>query len=506
MYKIVKPTKTTVEIQFSADKPEWEEAVQAAYEKTKGEYNIQGFRRGQAPRRLIERTYGESVFFEDAFAHLAEKAYEAALTANPEINPVGDPEIKLEKFVEGKMDGVIKLTVIPEVKLGKYKGLDVVADLLEFTDDMLNAELEHAREHMTVANVVDGKVSASGDVVVLDFLGTLDGVPFDGGKAEDYELKLGSHSFIDNFEDQLIGHKAGDHVTVSVTFPENYGAKELAGKKAVFECDIKAVKVPEVPALDDDFAKSMGDYETLDDYKKDVEAQIRHEIEHRNQTIAEDAILDAVVDASEIELPSIVIDQQLDAVMKDLNFRLNYQGMSLESYANYLGKTIDELREQHRKDAERIAKTKQVLEALVRAEGLRVSDDEMNAKLEEFAKIANKSLEDYKKSVEPRRLDHIYSDILMSKLMQVLTENNKVQPKTGKQSKPTAKKASTKSPAKSTKTATTSKTAKKEDAKPAEKKVTKSVETKSAKKSDKTTTKTTKDDKKTTKSTKSTKK
>jgi len=473
MYTINKPNKTTVEIKFSANKDEWEKAVEAVYEKTKANYNIQGFRRGQAPRKLIEKTYGEGVFFEDAFTNLAEEAYASALKADVNINPVSEPQIKLEKFVEGKLDGMIILTVIPEVKLGKYKGLNIEAELAEFTEDMLNHELDEAREHYTIANEVKDRKAEMGDIVVLDFLGTLDGVAFDGGKAEDYELKLGSKSFIDTFEEQLAGHKAGEHVTVKVKFPENYNAPTLAGKDAVFECDIKAVKVPEVPELNDEFAKTMGDFENIEAYKKDVEDQIKHELLHRNEQIMEDAILDAIVDGSEIELPSVVVEEQLDAVMKDLGYRLQYQGMQIEDYANYIGKSMQELKEMHRKDAEKIAKTKQVLEALVKAEKLSVNEKEINEKLEEFAKISNKTLEDYKKTLEQRRLDYIYSDILMGKVMGLLKENNKVTPKV-KESKKV--KSNTQKD-----TAKTSEATKKAPAKKATTKTTKEAEKSTAK-------------------------
>ena len=493
MYKINKPSKTKVEIKFSADKAEWDKAVQVAYEKTKGEYNIQGFRRGQAPRRLIEKTYGEAVFFEDAFAYIAEEAYVAALTEDKSINPVGEPDVKLEKFVEGKLEGIITLDVIPEPVLGAYKGLELQATLMEYNEDMLNHELEHAREHMAVATPVTGRVTEMGDTITLDFLGTLDGVPFDGGKAEDYELKLGSKSFIDNFEEQLVGHNIGDKVEVNVTFPENYGAKDLAGKKAVFDCEIKGIKTFELPELNDDFAKSMGEFETLDAYKADVEAQIRHEIENRNKTIIEDTILDAVVNGSEVELPTQVVEKQLDAVMSDLNNRLMYQGMSIQDYATYLGKTMEEMREQHRKDAEKIAKTKQVLEALVRAEKLGVSEAELDAKLEEFAKITNKTLEEYKKTVDKRRLDYMYSDILMAKVMDLLKSNNTV---TNKVAEKSAKKTATK------KTAEKKEEVKVEEKKPVAKKTTTKTTTEkkttTAKKTTTTkakTTKTTKEEK-----------
>lgn len=477
-YTINKIDNTNIEIEFVADKNEYEDASNRAYERNKGKYDIQGFRKGKVPKRVIERTYGDGVFFEDAFADLADIAYSQCLNEHREIHPFNEPNLELVSFVEGRLTAKIVLKVIPEPKLGKYTGLEVKAIINEFDPQMVEDELKHAQMHHTHSHPIDGKVSANGDIVVIDFTGSTDGVEFEGGKAKDYELELGSHSFIDTFEDQLVGHKAGDHVTVKVTFPTDYGAPALAGKEAVFECDVKSVNEKHIPEINDELAKHVAGIDTLDEWKKDIEAQIRHEIDHKNQNIKEDAIIAQIIDNSEIELPKEYVDQQLDMVMRDLTQRLAYQGMRIEDYAAYTNTTVEKLREERRDDAERIAKTKQVLEAIVRAEKIDVTDEELDAKLEEIAKMSGKSLDEYKKTVDSRRIDYIYSDILMGKLMAFLTANNTVIAQTDGEGAPKApktatKKATTKKATAETKTTTTKKTATKKaettEAKPATK-------------------------------------
>ena len=425
MYTVKKPNNTTVEIKISADKKEWEEAVKRVYERTKGKYAVQGFRKGHVPQKVIEKTYGDGVFFEDAFADLAEDAYRKVLAEDENIRPYGEPSLKLDKFIEGKLEGTLTITVIPPVKLGKYTGLEVKAHLAEFNEDMVEHELKHAQEENV--KLIDKKgESAMGDVVTIDFKGSIDGVAFDGGTAQDYDLHLGSKTFIDNFEDQLVGKKAGDKVDVRVTFPKNYNAQNLAGKPALFECVVKAVKSRKLPKIDDALAKEVADIDTLEDWKKDIREAIIKDIERRNKNISEDAILDAIVQNSEVELPEALVEQQLQDVMQDLSYRLSYQGISLEDYAKYSGTTVQQIREERRKDALRIAKMRQVLEAIVRTEKLTVEDKELDAKLAEFAKMANKSLQEYKKTIDPQRIDYMYSDILMSKVMNILTTKNTI--------------------------------------------------------------------------------
>lgn len=472
-YTINNINSTNLEIEFVADKKEFEAATDRAYERTKGKYDIQGFRKGKVPKRVIERTYGDGVFFDDAFADLADEAYVKCMNEHKDIHPFGEPSLELVSFVNGKLTAKIVLKVIPEPKLGAYKGIEAKAILNEFNPQMVEDELKHAQIHHTHSHPAEGKVSENGDIVIIDFVGSTDGVEFEGGKAEDYALELGSHSFIDTFEDQLVGHKAGDHVTVKVTFPENYGAPALAGKEAVFECDIKSVNTKHIPEIDDELAKHVAGVDTLEEWKKEVEAQIRHEIDHKNQNIKEDAIIAQIIDNSEIELPAEYVEQQLDMVMRDLTQRLAYQGMRIEDYATYMGTTVEKLREERRDDAKRIAETKQVLEAIVRAEKIDVTDAEIDAKIEEIAKMSGKTLDEYKKTIDSRRIDYMYSDILMGKLMSFLTANNTViaqvdgegAPKKAPAKKTATKKAETAEPAK--KTTATKKTASTKTAKTA---------------------------------------
>ena len=461
-YTINNIDKTKIEIEFEADANDFEEATQRAYERTKGKYDIQGFRKGKVPRRVIERTYGEGVFFEDAFADVADQAFQMAFNEHTELRPFGEPNLELISFVEKVLKGKITTLVIPQPKLGKYTGLTVSAILNEFDPQMVEDELKHAQTHHTHSHPVENKVSALGDIVVIDFVGSTDGVEFEGGKATDYELELGSHSFIDTFEDQLVGHKAGEHVTVKVKFPDNYGAPALAGKQAVFECDVKSVNEKHIPEINDELAKHVANFDTLEEWKKDVEAQIRHEIDHKNQTIKEDAIIAKIIDDSEIELPKEYVDEQLDMVMRDLTHRLAYQGMRIEDYANYIGTTVEELREQRRDDAKRIAETKSVLEAIVRAEKLDVTEEDLEAQIAEMANATGQSVAEYKKHLDQRQLSYIESDILMRKLMNFLTTNNTViASKDGEgEAKKTAKKAPAKTSATKTEKTTTKTSAK----------------------------------------------
>lgn len=457
-FEVKNVNKFTTEVQFTCTPEEYESAVEKAYEQTKGKYDIQGFRKGKVPRKVIEKTYGEGVFFENAFTELAENAYSKFFDENP-VRTYGEPSLDLVSFADNIVVGKITLKVLPPVELGAYTNLTVPAILNEFDPQMVEAELKHAQSHHTHSHPQEGKVAENGDIVVLDFTGSTDGVEFEGGKATDYELELGSHSFIDTFEDQLVGSKAGDHVTVKVTFPKDYGAKSLAGKEAVFECDIKSVNTKHIPEINDDLAKHVANIDTLEEWKKDIEAQLRHEIDHRNQTAKEDAIIANIVENSKIELPEEYIEAQLDMVMRDLTQRLAYQGMRIEDYANYIGTTVEELRKERRDDAERIAKTKQVLEAIVQKEQISVSGEEIDAKLEEIAKMSNKTLQEYKKTLEPRRIDYIYSDILMSKLMAFITQNNTVVPsKDGQVTKKTPAKKTTKSAETTKKSASATKT------------------------------------------------
>lgn len=428
---ITKKSETEIVINFSADPQEWEQALDKAYDSKRNNYTVQGFRKGKAPRKMVEQNYGDSVFFDDAIVALAQQVYSDVLNKDNTLDPIGEPDLKIVKFDSNGIEANITLNIIPPVKLGKYKGLKLEANFVEFKDEMVDDEIKHAQQHYTETKTVEGKVAEMGDTVTIDFVGSVDGVEFDGGKATDYDLVLGSKSFVDTFEQQLVGTKAGEHKTVNVQFPADYGAKTLAGKKAVFECDVKAVKVAEIPEINDEFAKKVGDFKNVDEFKKEVAEQIKHRISHENEHIVQDTILASIVKDSTIIVPDILIEQQLDVLMRDMQQRLAYQGIQLEDYANYVGTTVEALREERKEDAKSIARTKLVFEAIIKAENIKVEEKELNARFEEIAKIQGKTTEQVKKDLNQHRIEHIYSDILMNKLTKFLADNNTVTAKSG---------------------------------------------------------------------------
>ncbi len=483
-FDLIKKTKNLVEIKFESSKEEYENASNSAYEQNKYKYEFEGFRKGKVPKKVIERNMGDMVFFEDAFTILADTAYVEAMQANPDLHTYAEPGLSYDSFADGVVKGTITLKVLTPPTLGKYKGLEVKVTQQKVTPEMVEAELKHAQAHHTHSHPAPNKKAELGDIVVIDFVGSMDGKEFEGGKASDYSLELGSHSFIDTFEDQLVGHKEGDHVSVHVTFPTDYGAKPLAGKKALFECDIKSVNTKHIPEIDDELAQQVAGVKTLAEWKKEIEAQLEHEVAHANSNAFEEAIINEIIKTSKIELPDEYVNTQLDIIMHDLSQRLAYQGMRLEDYASYLGTTVDKLREERRPDAVHIAQTKQVFEAVIAAEKLSVSEKEIDAELADFAKAAKKTVKDYKNTMDSKRYDYIHSDLLMRKLIKFLKDNNTLIP-VGTEEKTTTKKPAAKKVETATKQAKTEtktvKKATKEEAKKPTKTAAKKTTTKSTK-------------------------
>ncbi len=428
-YKINKKNESTSELKIKINAKEWKDAVEKVYNDQKGKYSMEGWRKGKVPQKVLENTYGNTMFWEDAITEVANNGYRQAINENKDFDPIGTPSLNVDKVDDNGLELTITTEVIPPVKLAKYTDIEIEAPIRKYSEKMLEEELKHAQVHKTTDKPVEGKVAANGDIVVIDFTGSIDGVEFEGGKAENHKLELGSKSFIDTFEDQLVGHKAGDKVDVKVTFPKNYGAKDLAGKEALFKCEIKSVNEKVVPEINDEFAKTMGNYKNLEEYKKDVEEQIKYELESENKRAEEDAILQTIIKGSTVTLPKVLVEQNLDNIMKDLEYRLMYQGINLNDYAKFTNTTVEKLREDRVKDAEGLTKTKLVLEALVKAENLRVTDEDADAKWAEIAKIQNKSIEDAKKDANPNAIDRMYSDILMDKLVAFLKSRNTIKPK-----------------------------------------------------------------------------
>jgi len=469
--KVINKTELVSEIKIKIDAKEWQKAIEKVYEKEKGKYQIQGWRKGKVPIKIIEQNYGNTVFWEDAITEVANDGYHKAIIDNKTFDPIGSPNMNVDKVDDTGLELTITTDVIPPIKLAEYKNLTIEAPIKQFENSLVDEELKHAQIHKTIDKPQDGKISEKGDIVVLDFVGSVDGVEFEGGKAENHKLELGSNSFVEGFEEQLVGHKAGDKVEVKITFPKEYGAQALAGKDALFKCEIKSINVKKVPELNDEFAKAMGEYKDFAEYRADVEAQVKHEIEEMNKNAEEDALLNDIVTKSKVTLPPVLIQENLENIMKDLEYRLAYQGINLEDYAKYTNTTVEKLKEDRKKDAESLTKTKLVLEALVRAENLMVDKQEVEARLAEISKIQNKTLEEVKKTFDNNRMDSLYSDILMKKLVSFLKANNKIVAKTE---------------SKTSKVANKTKTAEKKEDKKAESKTEKKEPAKTTKKTTKT--------------------
>ncbi|MBQ6846182.1 MAG: trigger factor, partial [Oscillospiraceae bacterium] len=367
--------KVCLEIQV--EKPEFDDAMHKAYLKNKSKITVPGFRKGKAPRNMIERMYGKGVFTEDAINIAYPDAFEAAVKESG-YEPVDYPEVELVDLNDDGFTMKATVTVKPEVKLGKYKGVEAEKPAVSVTKKDIDAELKVMLEKNARLITVE-REAKSGDTVVIDFEGFVDDVAFEGGKSENHSLKLGSNQFIPGFEDQLVGVKAGDEKDVNVTFPKEYHADELAGKAAVFKVKVHEVKETELPALDDEFAKDASEFDTLDELKKSIEKKLRDTREKMANEAFDDAILREVVNGMEVEIPEVMIDSQLDQIANDFAQRLQMQGITLEQYLEMMQTDMDGFRQNFRIQAEAQVKSRLALEAVSKAEGLEPTDEDVEA-------------------------------------------------------------------------------------------------------------------------------
>lgn len=384
--------KMTVEVPAE----QFEEAIKTAYNKNKNKFNIPGFRKGKAPLAMIEKMYGAGVFFEDAANVVLEKTYGEAADES-ELEIVSRPEIDIVQIEKGK-DFIYTATVAvkPEVTLGEYKGLEVERAVVEVTDEEVEAELKKVQDQNSRLLTIEDRAVADGDQVTIDFEGFTDGEAFAGGKGEDYPLTIGSHSFIGDFEEQLIGKNIGDDCEVNVKFPEDYQAVELAGKDAVFKVAIKEIKVKELPELNDEFASEVSDFETLDEYKADVKAKLTESKEKQAATENENRVVQKAVSNASMEIPEPMVEAQIDNMVNDYARRMQGQGISLDQYMKFTGMTIAGLRDQMKPQAIRRIETRLVLEAIARAEAIEIADETIEEELKKMA-------ESYKMEVEQVR-------------------------------------------------------------------------------------------------------
>ena len=424
-YKIRSKEKNNLEVEIVISEKKWEESLQKAYEETKNKYSVQGFRKGKAPRKVIEKQYGESVFFDYALEIAFADEYNEFLDKNLEIEPIAQPDVRIEKFEKSGIVLVASAPLMPEVELGSYTGLTVERGKEKVKKADVEAELKSVAERQ--ARFVEStKPAELGDFATIDFAGSVDGEIFEGGTAQGYRLELGSHSFIDNFEDQLVGTTVGEEKDVNVTFPENYHEKSLAGKKAVFKVVVQKIEKKEIPEITDEFAANVSEFENLEDYKKDIETRLSQKLEQEKERKVENDLLEKIVEASKVEIPEILIERQLDIFIRDLETRLSFQGLKLEEYLDYVGTNVSDLRKERREQAEQTVKTRLVLEALVKKENMVVSEEELDSALKETAEKYKKTVEEYKKSLDDRTIAYYQNDILMKKLLDFLKSNNNI--------------------------------------------------------------------------------
>ncbi len=425
-YKITKKEKNNYEVEITISAEEWENAVEATYQADKNRFSVQGFRKGKAPRKVIEKNYGEMVFFDGAFERAFSEEYGKFLDENKDFEPIVQPDVKIDKF--GKEGLVVTASVagVPEVKLGAYTGLTVKKECKKATKKEVEDELKMVAERSARFVDVSDDEAKMGDFATIDFVGMVDGEIFEGGSATNYRLELGSKSFIDTFEDQIVGMKVGDNKDVNVTFPANYGAENLQNKPAVFKVTLEKIERKQLPEINDAFASNVSEFETLEDYKKDIEKRMNIKKEQEAERKLENDLIEKIVDASEVEVPEILIERQLDMFIKDLEARLSYQGLKLDEYLGYLGTDVQKLREERKEQAKQSCKTRLVLEELIKKENLYVTDEELNAKLQEMADLYKKDLEEYKKTLDNNTIAYFENDILMKKLLDFLKANNTI--------------------------------------------------------------------------------
>lgn len=418
-----KQEHSVVALTIEITKAEFEAAKDKAFKKTGKNITVPGFRKGKAPRKMIEKLYGEGVFFEEAFNIIYPDAMEMAVEKSG-IKPVGRADVDLgDPAEEGGLTIIAKVPVEPEVELGEYKGIEVEKETVKVLQADVKAELNRMAQRNARTETVERKAKKN-DTVDIDFEGFVDGVPFEGGKAEHHELTLGSGAFIPGFEDQLIGCKAGDEKDVVVTFPEEYHAKELAGKEATFKCKVHKVEETILPEIDDEFAKDVSDTcETLDDLKKEITERLKAERQEAADNAFEEKVLDAVIDGIKADIPTAMIDAQVDTIVQDFGYRLQMQGMGLEQYLKMTGTEMGAFRAMFKDQAERQVKTRLALQKVVELEGITVSDKELE---EEYAKMA----EQYKMEVEKVKAivskEALEGDLKISNALEFIKKNAKV--------------------------------------------------------------------------------
>lgn len=420
--QVEKLEKSMAKLTIEVAAEEFDAAINKAYQKSKGKISMPGFRKGKAPRAMIEKMYGAGIFYEDAANIIIPDAYESAAKES-ELEIVAQPEIGVVQAEKGKpFIFTATVAVKPEVTLGEYKGIEVEKKTVEVTDEELNAEIDRVRESNSRMITVDDRATQDGDTVLIDFDGYVDGEQFEGGKAEDYSLVLGSHSFIDTFEEQLVGKNIGDDVEVNVTFPDQYQAEELQGKPALFKVKIKEIKVKELPELDDDFAQDVSDCDTLEAYKEETKKKLLESKEAAAKREREEDVVGKIIENATMEIPAPMVDAQTRQMVQEFAQRLQSQGLSVEQYMQFTGLTQQKMLEELQPQALKRIQSRLVLEAVVEAEKIEATEDDINKEIENMASMYQMEVEKLKELIGEDEKKQIGMDMAVQKAVEFVVD------------------------------------------------------------------------------------
>ena len=413
-----------LKLEFTIEAKKFDEGMKKVYTKTAKYFNIPGFRKGKAPMAMVEKQYGTEIFYEDTFNEIVPEEYERELKEN-KIEAVSKPDIEVKQI--GKGQDLIFTAVVqtkPEVKLGKYKGIELKKIEYNVTDKDIEHELGHMADRNSRIITVEDRPVENGDITVIDFEGFVDGKAFEGGKAENHELTIGSNTFIPGFEDQLVGMKTGEEKDINVTFPEEYFSEELKGKDAVFKIKLHEIKKKELPKLDDDFAKDTSEFDTLKELKNSIKEKLEHENKHKAEHETEDAAIKAVVDTVEVDIPSGMIETELDNMIKDMEQRMAYQGMKFEQYLQMIGKSMEDFRKENEEMAKNSVKTRLTLEAIVNAEKIEPKQEDVDNKIKEMSEMYGQKEEDLKKNEQ--FVNYIKDSLKNEAVIKFIVDNAKI--------------------------------------------------------------------------------
>ena len=425
-YSITKGEKSTVKITISLTAKEWADAQDKAYEKNKGRYQVPGFRKGHVPKAIIEQQYGKGAFYEEGINEAFGKYYYDVLDKEKDLEPIDRPDVAIDKLDEKGLTLTATVPVKPDVTLGDYKGIKIKKVEYNVTDADVQTEVDRFLDQNSYEEEVTGRAAQNGDITVIDYSGSVNGVKFDGGTAENQTLTLGSGAFIPGFEDGVVGMNIGDEKDITVKFPDDYGAKELAGKEAVFAVKLHALKVKKLPELTDELVKDKTGSETVDAYKSSVRERLEKANAQRAERETEDAIVKAITEKSEVEIPDSLVEREIDNMIQQTSYRLMYQGLKFEDYLKYTGQTMETYRDGCKEAAKSHVKTQLVIDKILTVENIKAEETDIEAKIKEQAESLGKTYEEYAKDVNDRQRSYIENEVVIDKLFKFLKAENEI--------------------------------------------------------------------------------